>query len=58
MCVWACLSAVTLEAEGGHQALGAGATEGSEAPDSVLGTYLRACAGAADALCHWANSSI
>lgn len=28
----ACLSAVTLEAEGGHQVPGAGATEGSEAP--------------------------
>lgn len=52
VCVWVCLSAVTLEAEGGHQVPGAGATEGSEAPDSVLGTYLRACARAADALCH------
>lgn len=31
-CVWACLSAVTLEAEGGHQVPGAGATEGSDAP--------------------------
>lgn len=52
VCGGVCLSAVTSEAEGGHQVPGAGATEGSEAPDSVLGTYLRACARAVDALCH------
>lgn len=52
VCVWVCLSTVTLEAEGRYQVPGAGSTEGSKAPDSMLGTYLRACARAADALCH------